>query len=193
MENISKAESKEKLKRVASGLSKVLKVVKIILIVVSVIALIEAVVFFILGGTDYITKIYEAHESKLANIKVEYDNDKFIFIKYNYVYLKDLYVNGDLDKLILGYGVETLAAAINFAVFALVCHYIRKVFVLLRDNENPFDVSMLKPLKIMFVLITILIIFKNLIIGIIVGGLLACLYFIYLYGCCMQEEDDHTL
>lgn len=193
MENISKVESKEKLKKVSSGLCKVLRVVKIILIVLSIIAAIEALVFFVLGGTDLITKIYEANESKLANVKLEYDSDKFIFINYNYVYLKDLYAKGDLDKLVLGYGVETIGVAINLCVFAVVCHYIRKVFILFRDNENPFDVSMLKPLKIMFILITILIIIKNVIVGLIVGGLLACLYFIYLYGCCMQEEDDHTL
>ena len=193
MENISKVESKEKLKKVSSVLCKVLKVVKIILIVVAAIAVVEAIAFFIIGGTDYITKFYEAHESRLADIKLNYNNDKFLFIEYDYMYLKDIYAKGDLDKLMLGYGVETLGAAVNCTVLAIVCHFIRKVFILLRDNENPFDTSMLKPLKIMFILITIIVIIKNLFIGILVGGLLTCLYFIYLYGCCMQEDEDHTL
>lgn len=193
MEKMTREQNKEKIKKIAGGFDKALKVIKILLIIGIVIAVIWAIAFFILGATDAITTLYDKYPKMFGDIKVSVDEDELMFIKNKTITLEEIYQNGDLDKLMYGYGVMALAQATTMVVFYFVSLYTQKVFRLLKNNESPFDESLLKPFKLLFIIITIVIIIKSIFFGILTGGILACMYLIYLYGCSMQEDEDHTL
>ncbi len=189
----TREENKERIKKVAGGFDKALKVVKILLIIGIVLAVIYSITFLILGATDYITTIYEKHPKWVGDIKIGFDKDELMFIKQKSITLEEIYLNHDLDRLMYGYAVNGVGQAISMVIFYLIAHYTQKIFRLLKNNDSPFDEALLKPFKLLFIILTIIIIRKSLFFGILTGGLLACMYLIYSYGCNMQEDEDHTL
>lgn len=194
MENISKEESKNKIKKTAKTFDNILKVIKILLIILIILSMVSAVIMFLLGATDYCDTIYEKFPTKLGKIEFGDKNDRLMFIdNANNITVKELYLSGDLDKLMYGLAVEQVSYSLTLLVCLLISHFVQKVFRLLHQNESPFDKTLIKPFKILFILLTLFVVFKSVIFGIITGGLLLCLYLIYVYGCRMQEDEDMTL
>ncbi len=193
MEKMTREENKEKIKKVASGFYKALRVIKVLLIIGIVLTIIWSIAFFILGATDAVTTLYEKYPKIFGDIEITIDKDELMFIKNKTITLEEVYQNNELDKLMYGEGVMALAEATSIVVFYFIAHYTQKVFRLLKDNESPFDESLLKPFKVLFIVLTIIILTRSVFFGILTGGILACMYFIYLYGCSMQEDEDHTL
>ena len=193
MENISREESKNKIKKVAKSFYKILHVMKIIMIIMIALSLISAIVLFALGITGAIDDIYEKFP-KLGKVEFDSKNDRLMFIEYSKsCTLKDIYEKGDLDKLMYGIAFEQFTYSFALIIGVLICHFVQKIFRLLHQSESPFDKTLIKPFKILFIILTILVMLKAFILGLIIGGILLCLYLIYVYGCKMQEDEDMTL
>lgn len=193
MENISKEESKQKIKKVAKTFDKILYVLKILMVILIVLSVISAITFFILGVSGGAENLYEKFP-KLGKIEFDNKNDRLLFIDYSKACtVKEIYEQGDLDKLMYGLALEQLTNSVTLVICVLICHFVQRVFRLLHQSESPFDKTLIKPFKILFIILTIFVLFKSLILGIITGGLLLCLYLIYVYGCRMQEDEDMTL
>lgn len=195
MENINtKEKNKEKLKKTAHVINKVIKIVKIVLIVMAAILVTMALVSAILGAAGVATKFYEQFSEQLAGVKIDYKNESLMFLDKKAVYLSELYMDGSLNLLLYGLAVSFLGSAAGMVITVILLHFAQKVFILMENSESPFDKSLLKPFRIIFIIITIVAVFKaSVFFGLLVGGLLLCMYFIYAYGCNMQEDEDHTL
>ncbi|MCR5350467.1 MAG: hypothetical protein K6E20_05725 [Acholeplasmatales bacterium] len=191
MNNLSRETSKENLKKYSSIFYKLLMVIKVFLIVFAVIFIVLGLTTFMLGVSDKISDIYRDHPKMFENIDFEKD-DALMFVK-NEVTVEEIYLSGDLDKLMYGYAVYYAAHAAIMVVSVCLCHYVQKIFKLISLSESPFDTKLLKPLKILFIILTIFSVIKSGLLGLLVGGILLCMYFMYMYGCKMQEDEDHTL
>ena len=184
MVNTTRQENLQRLKKVSGVLKKVAKVLKIILIIFASFMAACALFSVITGASGLMNKIYEAYPQFWSEVKVSNGSTT----------LKVLYEQGLLDKFMYGNAVSCIGIATELAVYAVILHFLRKLFTLINESETPFNDSLLKPFKICFIILTIVIALRyNLISGILIGGLLACLYFIYAYGCNMQEDEDQTL
>lgn len=93
-----------------------------------------------------------------------------------------------------GLGVNLLAVAVVMASFAVVLHFVAKVFKALKESDSPFRPAVIKNIKIVFVLISIQ---QSLQSGLLVGAIVTlsvcviCL--IFEYGCGLQQQFDETL
>ena len=194
MINTTRQENLQKLKKVSGVLKKVAKVLKIILIIFASFMAACALFSVITGASGLMNKIYEAYPQFWSEVKVSNNSKGLLFIDSGSTTLKVLYEQGLLDKFMYGNAVSCIGIATELAVYAVILHFLRKLFTLINESETPFNDSLLKPFKICFIILTIVIALRyNLISGILIGGLLACLYFIYAYGCNMQEDEDQTL
>ena len=192
--NTTRQENLQKLKKVSSGLEKAAKVFKILLIIFASFMAACALFSVIAGATGLVNKIYELQPEFWGNVKVDYNSKALVFIEKNNVTLKELYEQGLLNKFMYGNAVSCIGIATELAVYAIILHFLRKLFALINETETPFNPSLLKPFRVCFIILTIVIVFRySLFPGILIGGLLACLYFIYAYGCNMQEDEDQTL
>ena len=194
MEMSTREENIKKLKKLSGGFEKVAKVLKIIMIVLASVMLGCAIFSAIAGVTGLTNKIYELSPQFWGDVKVSSDSKSLMFIDKNFLSVKELYEQGLLDKFMYGNAVSCLAISTELVVYAIILHFVRKLFNLMNVNETPFNTNLLKPFRICFILLTLIIIFRySLLPGVLIGGLLGCLYFIYAYGCNMQEDEDQTL
>ncbi len=102
------------------------------------------------------------------------------------------------DILENGYTAYVFVAYIatgGFILFGLaaIFHLIGKVFKDLRESYSPFVPSIIKDLKIVFIIITVISVLNSLLIGLITGLALWCVLHIFEYGCELQKLSDETL
>lgn len=92
------------------------------------------------------------------------------------------------------FGVNLLAVAGVMASFAVVLHFVAKVFKALKESDSPFRPEIVKSIKIVFVLISILLVLQS---GFLIGALVAlslwCIFLIFEYGCELQQQSDEIL
>ena len=90
-------------------------------------------------------------------------------------------------------GVELLVMGAILICTAIVVHFVRKVFREMGESYSPFQLSIVKNLKVAFVLVTLLTLSSSLAIALIVGLSLWCVIHIFEYGCELQRQSDETL
>ncbi len=98
--------------------------------------------------------------------------------------------NGHVAEALTGYLFMTGAM---LAAIAVMFHFIGRVFKDMRESYSPFQLSVIKKLKIVFVLITLFTLRSSLLIGALTGVALWCVLQIFDYGCELQRESDETL
>ncbi|MCI8935512.1 MAG: hypothetical protein HFI44_01440 [Lachnospiraceae bacterium] len=109
-----------------------------------------------------------------------------------------------LESALLGYmleegnfalviGVELIAMGIMLICTAVIVHFLGKVFKEMRESYSPFNLSVIKNLKVVFVLVTLLTLSNSLAIALIVGIAFWCVLQIFEYGCELQRQSDETL
>ena len=194
MVNSTRKENISKIKNISGGLSKATKLLKILMIVISIIMLILSVTFAIIALSNLATKIYESNTDLFGNLNIKNDTKTLIFISERNVKLSVIYANGSLNNLVYGYALNFLIISVELVIYAIILHFLTKLFNLINENETPFNVNLLKPFRICFIILTLVLVLRySVVCGILVGGILACLYFIYAYGCNMQEDEDMML
>ncbi len=185
-------QDKQKVQKISQGVYKTLKVLKIVFLVVAIVLMALAIVCAILGATGVFERVYD-HYPKLGEIRVaeifdDYDIDKFA----GYT-VKDVYDEGNLDLLSYIFAGLIFAEGVKVLVGFFILWYFIPTFEILSKSETPFTREISKRLKVTFILITILVLVEGALIGVLVGAILACLYYMYSYGCQLQENEDQTL
>lgn len=104
--------------------------------------------------------------------------------------MRNLLEDGDFATVL---GVEMIAMGIMLICTAVLVHFIGKVFKEMRESYSPFKASIVKSLKVVFVLVTLLTLSSSMAIAIIVGTALWCVLHIFEYGCELQRQSDETL
>lgn len=194
MTNSTRQENMAKLKKVSGGFEKATKVFKILVIIAAAFMLACAIFSLIAGLTGLVNKMYESFPDRMGKIQIDYNSKALMFMEKRSVSLAELYNQGLVNKFMYGNAVVCLSIACELTIYAIILHFLRKLFIMINTNETPFNVNMLKPFRACFIILTIVIIFRySLVPGLIIGGILACVYFIYAYGCNMQEDEDQTL
>lgn len=91
-------------------------------------------------------------------------------------------------------GVSTLSMAASLAIFVVVLFMIMNVFKMIENSDTPFDESIMKKIKTVFGLITIVVFFSvGLGAAVLVGVGFWSMYCILDYGYVLQKEADETL
>ena len=90
-------------------------------------------------------------------------------------------------------GVHLITVGVILAILAVLMHYISKVFKGIKDGYSPFQLSIVKNMKVAFVIITLLSLNNSLLIGALIGFSLWCAIYIFEYGCELQKQSDETL
>lgn len=117
---------------------------------------------------------------------------------------EDLYINAGgfldgalnltkVDSVAVTLGVYLFVLGIILICFSIVLHFMGKVFKDIMESYSPFRPEIVRSLKVVFVLITILVLRSSLLIGAIVGFSLWCVFQIFEYGCELQRQSDETL
>lgn len=87
-----------------------------------------------------------------------------------------------------------LIGLVNCIVLYFVFHFFRSIFISIEQSESPFTEDVLKKLKIVFIALTIFVLFSfGLLQAIIAGLIMRGFYYIIDYGCAIQTEVDETL
>jgi len=96
---------------------------------------------------------------------------------------------------IAGAVVKVLAcAACLCLVMGIVFGLLFSIFKTLENGESPFSAQILKKLKTMFIVITVIMgLFMGVGLSMISGLVLWCIYCILDYGCVLQRDVDETL
>ncbi len=98
--------------------------------------------------------------------------------------------NGSFADTMAGYLLATGAMMICFAI---IMHFIGKVFKDIQMSYSPFRPEIIKSFKVAFVLITLMCLRSSLLIGAVIGFSLWCVIRIFEYGCELQKQSDETL
>ena len=184
----------EKLQNTAKGIAKALNVFRIIAIIGTSVLVALTLGLCIAGITNTFTKIYELNPSELGKISINFKQYNLAFINISEeLTLKTIYESGKLDILAFELALKTLGGAFQTAVIVVIIYFIKPIFDKLSISETPFTLEIKKALKFSFIAITIFAIMESVFVGLIIGGILACVYFMFLYGCELQFNEDTTL
>lgn len=116
----------------------------------------------------------------------------------------DLYVNGfgvldsainltKVDSVAVTLAGDLIALGVILICFAITFHFMGKVFADIKESYTPFRPEIIKKLKVIFALATVLTLQSSLLIGAIVGFSFWCMFQIFEYGCELQKQSDETL
>ena len=184
----------EKLQNTAKGIAKALNVFRIIAIIGSAVLLALTLGLCVVGFTNTFTKIYELYPSELGNIRINFNQHSMAFIDISEeLTLKTIYESGKLDILAFELALKTFAAFFQMEIIVIIISFIKPIFDKLSISETPFTLEIKKALKFSFIAITIFAIIESVFVGLIIGGILACVYFMFLYGCELQFNEYTAL
>lgn len=99
-------------------------------------------------------------------------------------------LNGHMAETSAGYAFAGSGIMIYLAV---IMYFMGKVFKEIRESYSPFRPKIVKNLKVIFVLITLISLRSSLLIGAVIGFSLWCVLNIFEYGCELQKQSDETL
>lgn len=89
--------------------------------------------------------------------------------------------------------IYIIVAGVEIIILAVIMHFVGKIFTEIRDEDSPFRQTVLKNLRVPFVLITLVILRSSLLIGAVAGLALYCVYEVFEYGAELQRLSDETL
>lgn len=88
---------------------------------------------------------------------------------------------------------DAILAILMLAFAFFVIYEIRSIFVYLKENDTPFVPGILKKIKVIGIIVSILALFESLGSGAIAALVFWCVYAIFDYGIILQKNQDETL
>lgn len=88
---------------------------------------------------------------------------------------------------------EVITGSIILICVAVVLHFVAKMFKDIQESYSPFRPEIIKNLKIVLVLITVMEVKFSPLIGLLIGLASWCVVCIFEYGCELQKQSDETL
>ena len=116
-------------------------------------------------------------------------NDEAGHISGGFEFINDMHI----ENMMLWAAANSFAAAALIAIIVVVFRTLEKVFEEIRDSETPFTESIMKRIKIVGIIVTILVFPKSLATAAVVGLSFWCVYNVFGYGMELQKEADETL
>lgn len=98
-----------------------------------------------------------------------------------------------MDDMAVALGIDMFVVGVIMIVLAVLMYFVGKVFKDMKEGYSPFQPSILKNMKIAFVIITLLSLDSSLLIGALIGFSLWCVVCVFEYGCELQKQSDETL
>lgn len=98
-----------------------------------------------------------------------------------------------MDDMAFLLGVDMFVAGVIMVILAVLMYFMGKVFKDIKEGYSPFQPSVIKNMKIAFVIITLLSLDSSILIGILIGFALWCVVCVFEYGCELQRQSDETL
>ncbi len=175
----------EKIQKSSNVALILVRITKILCIVLSVIAIVCGCV--IIGMKSYIDQEFDKAAEEGAYAKEELE------VLLDGGFLENIFVPENMESIAMTLGVYVIVAGIMLICFAVVMHFVGKVFRNIKESYSPFRPEIVKNLKVAFVLITVLVLQSSLLIGAVVGFSLWCVCQIVEYGCELQKQADETL
>lgn len=91
-------------------------------------------------------------------------------------------------------GFTILMACVSCILVAVVLSFIRKIFICIREENNPFSDRCLKQLKTTFIVIAVAaLISYSVVVAAVTAVILWCIYAVFQYGAALQMQVDETL
>lgn len=98
------------------------------------------------------------------------------------------------EKFALRIGAAGIACGLALVFLKIAIVSLRKIFSTILNSESPFSEDVISTLKTSFVLITVFVALSTgIILALIIGIFLWCIYTIFQYGCDLQKEVDETI
>ena len=99
----------------------------------------------------------------------------------------------DSDRISETMGAFLLVEGVVLVIFTVLLHFVSRVFKEIKESDSPFRKSILKYMRVVFILITLLVLQSGVLNGVMVGFALWCIYSVFGYGCELQQLSDETL
>lgn len=97
------------------------------------------------------------------------------------------------DRISETMGTFLLLEGVFLTIFTVLLHFVSRVFKEIKESDSPFRKSILKDMRVVFILITPLVLESGILTGVMVGFALWCVYSVFGYGCELQQLSDETL
>ena len=180
-ENNAKIQKIQKSSNVAFILVKIMKIFCITMSVISIVCWCG-----VIGAKGYLDQVLaEAVETgEVAAEELYVNTGRFLDQALDLAHV---------ESVSLTLGVYMIVTGIVLICFSIVSHFMGKVFKDIKESYSPFRPEIVKSLKVVFVLITMLSLRSSLLIGAVVGFSLWCVFQIFEYGCELQRQSDETL
>lgn len=176
----------QKIRKISSEALIFFSVIKILLIVYAVGAFLVGC--FMIWMSDYF-------DQKLAGVNLSVEQQIPTAICFEGGLMSGIVdLKHNTESQAAGFGVNLLAIAVVMIAYAVVLHFVAKVFKALKESDSPFRPAVIKNIKIVFVLISIFLALQS---GFLAGALVAVslwgIFMIFEYGCELQQQFDETL
>ena len=179
-EENKKLESIKKSSNVAMILARIAKIICIVGAVACIVTGIGLIVFH-----DSVNE-----ELSRAEAQGEFNLDQLIselnMGSFNMTY-------NDSDRISETMGAFLLVEGVILIIFTVLLHFVSRVFKEIKESDSPFRKSILKDMRVVFILITLLVLQNSVLTGVMVGFALWCIYNVFGYGCELQQLSDETL
>lgn len=99
----------------------------------------------------------------------------------------------DSDRISETIGAFLLVEGVILIIFTALLHFVSRVFKEIKESDSPFRKSILKDMRVVFILITLLVLQSGALTGVMVGFALWCIYSVFGYGCELQQLSNKTM
>lgn len=179
-EQNKKLESIKKSSNVAMILA---RIAKIFCIVGAVICIVTGI--GLIASHDYVNE--ELHR---AEAEGKFDPDELL-LEFN---MSGLYMTyNSSERISETLGIYLIVEGTILIIFTVLLHFVSRVFKEINESDSPFRKSILKDMRAVFILITLLVLQSGVLTGVMVGFALWCIYSVFGYGCELQQLSDETL
>ncbi len=170
----------EQVKKSCKAVSIVLNITKIIFIVGMMVSLVSGIIC-----------LSKPEMMNSAASEVDFGNITPTFSIGNISFANRYFEQGDFAK---GLGVSLLIVSALLLVLTITFHIFGSIFTAIQKSASPFDETVIKKLKVTFILISVVtLFFIGLGEGVIVGVTCWAIYTIFQYGGILQKQSDETL
>lgn len=173
----------ESIKKSSNAAMILANIVKIFCVMGAVICIVTGI--WLIASHDYVNE--ELHRAE-AEGKFDPDelllefNQSGLFVAYN-----------DSARISETIGIYLIVEGAILIIFAVLLHFVSRVFKEIKNSDSPFRKSILKDMRVLFILLTFLVLQSSVLTGVMTGFALWCVYSVFGYGCELQQMSDETL
>ena len=180
----------------------VAKVLGIIMTVLSIIMVLGGVVvMFLKNQVNGSLSVQNANDMSAAIVIDEVGKEIFSVEEFNQLGKFGFFGFMNMPKILVSQGkiAEAICwlfftAAISIAISAAVFFLIMNLFKLIKNSETPFDQQVMKKIKTLFIVLTVMaLLYIGLGVAVLTGVVFWSIYCVMDYGFVLQKEADETL